>query len=105
MEDLSQEAWKKQLDNTTDAVVLDVRTGAEVAGGVIPNAIHLDIYKGQEFINALEALDKSKSYFVYCRSGKRSGSACRMMQDLGFKTALNLKGGILDWTGDVVAMG
>jgi rhodanese-related sulfurtransferase len=73
-----------------------------VAEGIIPNAIHIDIYKGQGFIYKLEELDKSKNYYVYCRSGNRSGQACRIMEQLGFENAYNLEGGILQWTGDIV---
>lgn len=102
MEDLAQDDWVQQLENDDNAVVLDVRTDDEVADGIIPNAIHLDIYKGQEFIDALEDLDKSKSYYVYCRSGNRSGQACQIMEELGFEKAYNLEGGMLQWTGDVV---
>ena len=102
MEDLTQEEWTEQLTNDENAIVLDVRTEAEVADGIIPNAIHIDIYKGQEFISEIEDLDKSKSYYVYCRSGNRSGQACQIMEQLGFENAYNLEGGMLDWTGDVV---
>ncbi|GAL66214.1 rhodanese-like domain-containing protein [Jejuia pallidilutea] len=102
MENLTQEEWVAQLKNDDNAVVLDVRTDAEIAEGIIPNAVHLDIYKGQEFIDALEDLDKSKSYYVYCRSGNRSGQACQIMEELGFENAYNLEGGMLQWTGDVV---
>ncbi|SEQ82609.1 Rhodanese-related sulfurtransferase [Hyunsoonleella jejuensis] len=102
MEDLTQEEWVEQLENDSNAVVLDVRTDAEVADGIIPNAIHIDIYKGQEFLDAIEVLDKSKSYYVYCRSGNRSGKACQIMEQLGFEKAYNLEGGMLQWTGDVV---
>lgn len=102
MEDLTQEEWVAQLAKDDNAVILDVRTDAEVAEGIIKNAIHLDIYKGQEFINDIEELDKSKNYYVYCRSGNRSGKACQIMEQLGFKNAYNLEGGMLEWTGDVV---
>jgi rhodanese-related sulfurtransferase len=102
MEDLSQEEWVEKLSNDDNAVILDVRTDAEVAEGIIPNAIHIDIYKGQGFIYKLEELDKSKNYYVYCRSGNRSGQACRIMEQLGFENAYNLEGGILQWTGDIV---
>lgn len=102
MEDLTQEEWVEQLAKDDNAVVLDVRTDAEVADGVIANAIHFDIYKGQEFISEIEALDKSKNYYVYCRSGNRSGQACQIMAQLGFENAYNLEGGMLEWTGDVV---
>ncbi|WP_202903840.1 rhodanese-like domain-containing protein [Neotamlana nanhaiensis] len=102
MEDLSQDEWQEQLVDDANAVILDVRTDAEVADGIIPNAIHIDIYKGQEFINEIEKLDKSKNYYVYCRSGNRSGQACKIMDELGFENAYNLEGGMLQWTGDVV---
>lgn len=102
MEDLSQQEWALQLADDINAVVLDVRTDDEVAQGIIPNAIHLDIFKGQEFIDAIEALDKDKNYYVYCRSGNRSGQACAIMNQLGFTNAYNLEGGIMEWEGDLV---
>lgn len=102
MEDLTQEEWTAQLAKDANAVILDVRTDEEVASGIIPNAIHIDIYKGQEFVNELEALEKDKNYYVYCRSGNRSGQACHIMEQLGFENAYNLEGGMLEWTGDVV---
>ena len=102
MEDLTQEEWTEQLAKDDNAVILDVRTDAEVADGIIAGAIHIDIYKGQEFISEIEALDKSKNFYVYCRSGNRSGQACSIMEQLGFENAYNLEGGMLEWTGDVV---
>ena len=101
MADLTQEEWAKQLSADTNAVVLDVRTQDEVDEGIIPNAVHIDIYGGQEFISKVEELDKTKNYYVYCRSGNRSGQACAIMNQLGFDNAYNLLGGILEWTGDV----
>lgn len=101
MANLTQEEWKSQLNNDSNAVILDVRTEGEVAEGIIPNAIHIDIYKGQGFIYELEELDKSKSYYVYCRSGARSGQACAIMNQLGFNNAYNLVGGILEWKGQI----
>lgn len=102
MEDLTQEEWASQLADDSNGIVLDVRTDAEVADGIITNAIHIDIYKGQEFISDIEDLDKSKNYYVYCRSGNRSGQACAIMEELGFENAYNLEGGILEWEGDLV---
>lgn len=102
MEHLSQDEWVSQLENDDNAVIIDVRTDDEVAEGVIKNAIHLDIYKGQDFINEIEELDTDKNYYVYCRSGNRSGQACGIMNQLGFENAYNLEGGILEWEGDLV---
>jgi len=102
MEDLTQEEWAEELANDSNAVILDVRTDAEVAEGIIPNAIHIDFYLGNEFVSKLDNLDKSKNYYVYCRSGNRSGQACNIMDELGFNNAFNLEGGMLNWAGDVV---
>lgn len=102
MANLTQEEWKQQLAKDANAIILDVRTDDEVAEGIIPNAIQMDIYKGQGFIYKLEELDKSKNYYVYCRSGARSGQACAIMNQLGFKNAFNLSGGILEWNEDLV---
>jgi len=101
MADLSQEDWKKQLEEDNNSVVLDVRTQEEVDMGIITDAIHIDIYKGQGFVYELEELDKTKNYYVYCRSGGRSGQACAIMNQLGFNNAYNLIGGFSEWQGDV----
>lgn len=101
MADLSQEQWTEQLQADDNAIILDVRTEAEVTERKIPNSINIDIHKGQGFIYQLEELDKSKNYYVYCRSGARSGQACNIMNQLGFENAYNLVGGILDWNGEV----
>jgi rhodanese-related sulfurtransferase len=100
---LSQEDWISQYEADDNAVILDVRTEAEYNDGVILNAINIDFYKGQGFVEELESLDKNKNYYVYCRSGARSAKACEIMNELGFENAYNLLGGILDWDGEVVA--
>ena len=102
MTDLSQEEWIEQKKNDPNAVIIDVRTDEEVAEGVIEGAIQIDIYGGQAFLDALEELDKSKSYFVYCRSGNRSGQACAIMNSQGFENTFNLRGGVTEWQGPLV---
>ncbi len=99
---LAQEVWVDQLKNDENAVILDVRTEDECNEGMIPEAINIDIYKGQGFIYLIEELDKSKNYYVYCKSGGRSGQACSIMNQLGFENAYNLLGGMLEWNGEVV---
>ncbi|WP_047545093.1 rhodanese-like domain-containing protein [Psychroserpens sp. Hel_I_66] len=101
MADLSQQEWTSKLNADENAVILDVRTPEEVAQGMIPNAMAIDIYKGQGFIDEIEKLDKTKTYYVYCRSGARSGQACSVMNQLGFKNAYNLTGGFMEWQGEV----
>jgi rhodanese-related sulfurtransferase len=101
MADLSQEEWAMQIKEDANSVILDVRTSEELENGIIGDAMHHDIYNPQTFMEALQRMDKSKNYYVYCRSGNRSGQACAIMNSLGFANAYNLKGGILEWQGKI----
>lgn len=101
MADLSQEEWSEQLQEDDNSIILDVRTDDEIAEGYIPNATHIDIYLGQGFIDELQKLDKSKNYYVYCRSGNRSAQACAIMNSIGFENTNNLEGGFMNWEGEV----
>lgn len=98
---LEQKVWRDQLATDENAVILDVRTEDEVSEGIIPNAINIDIYKGQGFIYEVDELDKSKNYYVYCKAGGRSEQACSLMQQMGFENTYNLVGGMMQWNGDV----
>ncbi|WP_299128950.1 rhodanese-like domain-containing protein [uncultured Winogradskyella sp.] len=101
MADLSQKDWTKKLKEDNNAVVLDVRTALEVEEGIIPGALHIDIYRGEGFVEDIQKLDTTKNYYVYCRSGGRSSQACAVMHQLGFKNAYNLLGGFSEWQGEV----
>ncbi|MCC8360704.1 rhodanese-like domain-containing protein [Salinimicrobium sediminilitoris] len=100
MKEINQEEWREKIAEDNDAVILDVRTEQEVEEGYIPGAKVIDIYKGQEFIDEIDKLDKSKNYYVYCRSGSRSGQACTIMDQKGFKNTYNLLGGFSQWEGE-----
>ena len=89
-------AFKLAIKNTTDAIVLDVRTPKEVAEGTIENAIIID-YRLNDFTAKINTLDKERAYFVYCKSGNRSIKTCRLMENCGFKQVTNLTGGWVAW--------
>src|SRR5687768_15806586 len=40
---------------------------------------------------------KEQEIIVHCRSGKRSMTACMILDSLGFKNTKNLEGGMLAW--------
>ena len=101
MKNLVQQEWSDELSKSTNGVILDVRTAIEVEDGKIPGATNIDIFKAQEFIDALEKLDKNLPYFVYCRAGSRSAQACAVMHQMGFEYTYNLEGGFSEWSGDV----
>ncbi|WP_242916457.1 rhodanese-like domain-containing protein [Pontibacter liquoris] len=94
-EELGGGAFKTKYQQTSNAKLLDVRTAGEFAAGSIEGARNLDVTSAQ-FQQALKTLDKQKEYFVFCRSGNRSGAACDAMSKEGFK-AYNLAGGIGAW--------
>lgn len=77
-------------------LVLDVRTRGEFNEGHIANAINIDV-ESDTFLNEIAQLDKSKTYAVYCRSGRRSADAVAKMSNEQFTSLFNLNGGILDW--------
>jgi rhodanese-related sulfurtransferase len=96
-ENLYSHEFEQKLKENPDAILLDVRTVAEFQSEKIHNAINIDIMKS-DFLEKIGELDKTKTYFVYCRSGARSGQACGHMSGEGL-TAFNLAGGILNWRG------
>lgn len=94
-ETLAGAEFKQRYQSTAGAVLLDVRTPSEFKGGALPKARNLDIYSAT-FSAQVEKLDRDKTYFVYCRSGNRSGQACSLMSRQGLKV-FNLAGGIGAW--------
>ncbi len=86
----------KEMLNSNQGILLDVRTPQEFAEGHLPGAINID-YRNEGFSAALDTLDKNKQYEVYCRSGRRSAESAEMMSKKGFKKVYDLEGGILKW--------
>ncbi len=68
-------ATKMKKQNT---VLLDVRTPAEYDSAHIPGSLLIN-YKDTSFTNKVLALDKSKTYLVYCHAGRRSDAAAKIM--------------------------
>ena len=99
--DLSQEAWSLKQAQTEGSVILDVRTPEEYKTGHLLNSQLLDIQEPQTFLDNIKRFDKSRSYFIYCRSGSRSAMACQILKQQGILNCFNLLGGILDWQGEI----
>ena len=78
-------------------IVIDVRTQEEFDVGYIAGATLIDM-SSPGFTDAISSLDRSATYFVYCRSGNRSASATKSMIDIGFTSVYELDGGILAWS-------
>ena len=63
----------------------------------LAGAHQLDYLNPEAFDAGIKQLDKSRTYYIYCRSGKRSHGACLKMKKQGFKV-YDMEGGILNWT-------
>ena len=97
---LSQKDWTSNQSENKASVILDVRTPEEYDLGHIISAQLIDIRNPQGFMEGIAKLDKSKTYYVYCRSGARSAQACQLLKQQGITDCFNLLGGILDWSGE-----
>jgi rhodanese-related sulfurtransferase len=99
VENLDSKTFEQKFTEDKNAILLDVRTPIENQMVRIPNSILIDI-NSPLFMQEIEKLDKSKSYYVYCRSGNRSFHAGNFMLQAGFEKVYNLEPGIIGWHGE-----
>ena len=93
---LAPQAFIKQAKADTTAIILDVRTPGEYKEEHLAGARQLDFLNTSVFDAGIKQLDNTHTYYVYCRSGKRSHHACMKMQKQGLKV-FDMEGGILNW--------
>ena len=93
---LVPQAFIKQAKADTTSIILDVRTPGEYKEEHLTGAQQLDFLNTSIFDAGIKLLDKSHTYYVYCRSGKRSHNACIKMKKQGLKV-FDMEGGILNW--------
>jgi rhodanese-related sulfurtransferase len=97
--EIAPEQVERQLVDHPDTLIIDVRTEDERhTRGYILNSLHHDYFHGQQTLDALAKLDKSKPCIVYCAIGGRAQLIAVQMHQLGFKNILFLKGGFNAWT-------
>ena len=98
---IDQEEAGRRMALDDGHVVVDVRRQDEYEAGHIPGAILIPNESiGEERPAALPDLDQI--ILLYCRSGRRSKEAAQKLGELGY-TRLYEFGGIITWTGDLVA--
>ena len=96
---ISQEKAKEMMD-TQEVLILDVREQDEYDGGHIPGAVLLPVGAIDEESAAGVIPEKDTTLLVYCRSGSRSKRAAKALADLGY-TAVYEFGGIMTWPYEV----
>lgn len=93
---IGPEEFEKAVNENEDAVIIDVRGPGELVEGSIEGHVMINMMH-PAFVSKIEELDRDKTYFLYCRSGGRSSSACGFMAQKGFSKLYNLSGGIMAW--------
>ncbi len=75
-------------------LLVDVRNDDEVARGIIPGAMHIQLAM---LPVQYEKLMNANTVVFYCHSGVRSAHAADFAVNKGIKDVFNLVGGVLAW--------
>jgi phage shock protein E len=93
-------ASSEPVELSEDTVIIDVRTPAEFASGHLDGAVNIDV-QSPDFAAQIMELDPNGDYFVYCRSGNRSGQAIAQMNQMGFNGENLTNGGSVQNASDL----
>ena len=93
---LAPKDFRAAMQADTTALLLDVRTPSEFAEGHLAGAVNLDWLNQTAFAQGANDLDTLHTYYIYCRSGRRSHAAALRLQHDGLRV-VDMKGGILLW--------
>ncbi|WP_054024791.1 rhodanese-like domain-containing protein [Bacillus sp. FJAT-28004] len=88
----------KEIESSSDYILVDVREPSEFKGGFIPGAKNVPL---SQLGSRMDEIPNTSSVYLYCRSGMRSKSAARMLQKKGYSKLSHLQGGIGAWSGSI----
>ncbi len=83
-----------ELITKPKVLLVDVRNDDEVARGIIPGALHIQL---SMLPLQYEKLMNAHSVVFYCHSGIRSAHAADFAVNKGVKDVFNLVGGVVAW--------
>ncbi|EGN94353.1 hypothetical protein SERLA73DRAFT_96439 [Serpula lacrymans var. lacrymans S7.3] len=97
----------KTLSPSPDAYLIDVREPDEVMQGSIPSSVNLPLSVLANSLHLSSTAfqtqhgfakpEKNQEVVFYCRSGKRSATACDVAKRNGYNNIINYEGSWLDW--------
>ena len=93
---LEAKKFDQRIANEENPQVIDVRTPAEFSEGTMIYAVNYNWLDSTLHKN-INALDPNKTVYVFCQSGGRSARAARYLKQEGFKSVVDLKGGMTAW--------
>lgn len=96
--EISPKALKEMFDKDKEVILLDIREKEQRAEGQIYWDDMFEITRGSLEFEVLNKIKNKDALIVaYCRGGSRSALAAQTMRKLGYKNAINLKGGLKGW--------
>lgn len=88
----------KQEMQDDNVQIVDVRTPQEYGSSHIDGAINVNVLDPNFPTQIKAEVATDQQVMIYCRSGKRSARAARIMKDLGYPVIYDLRGGYLAWS-------
>jgi rhodanese-related sulfurtransferase len=87
--------WQEVQEKNSDAVILDIRTGAEFYAGHLFNANNID--SGNPYLVPKTWPDPDTEIWVFCRSQHRATYFTSFLYRYGYKNVYLVEGGIAGW--------
>lgn len=84
------------INNSDDALIIDVRENSDFSKGHIKGATNLPLSVFKEKLDSIAA-KKESVVLAYCTSGASSTRACRLLNQAGFTNVHNIAGGMNAW--------
>lgn len=95
IKELDVNELSSKFSQQAEFVLVDIRTPAEVARGVLPQTQTLPMHMIPLKLDFFNNTDKP--IILYCRTGSRSAQACMFLNQQGVTNVYNLTGGIVSW--------
>jgi len=95
--EISSEEVFEKIKNNEKFIFLDVRREEKYKNGHFKNAILIPLIELSSEKLEQKGIGKDAEIIVYCQRGERSGTACEMLNEWGYKVR-HLTGGLERWT-------
>ena len=95
LNNISKEEFARAIKDNPGAIILDVRTPDEFQSDHLENALNFN-YLSRTLSDDIDTLNPDKSYYVYCKTGRRSLRVCTLLKNAGFQRVYNLDQGLAE---------
>lgn len=93
LRNLTYEEFKKECKGQK---LIDVREAHEFKQGHIAGAVNIPL---GALSSRISEFPKDKPIYLYCRSGRRSRMAAKLLSKRGYRQIAHLQGGLTAWKG------